>query len=144
MSVSLHDRPFDPWALISARQSELPPGSFGATAVFVGTMRDFNEGDEVQGMTLEHYPGMTEKHLEGIIAEARSRWPLHDCLIAHRVGPLEPGEPIVLTAVWSSHRKAAFEACRYLMEELKHRAPFWKRETLENGQGRWVARNTEG
>lgn len=144
MAVSLHPAPFDPWAALTAHQAQLPPGSFGATAVFVGTMRDFNEGDDVRAMTLEHYPGMTEKHLEGIVAEARERWGLDDCLIAHRVGPIEPGEPIVLTAVWSAHRKAAFEACRYLMEELKHRAPFWKRETLKDGADRWVEKNTEG
>lgn len=144
MAVSLHPEPFDPWGLLAAHQASLPAGRFGATAVFVGTMREFNEGDAVRGMTLEHYPGMTEKHLEGIIAEARARWPVDDCLIAHRVGPMEPGEPIVLTAVWSAHRKAAFEACRYLMEELKHRAPFWKHETLEGGEVRWVESNTEG
>jgi molybdopterin synthase catalytic subunit len=144
VSVSLHPRPFDPWRLLSEHQATLPAGRYGATAVFVGTMRDFNEGDDVRAMTLEHYPGMTEKHLEGIVAEAHNRWPLEDCLIVHRVGTIEPGEPIVLTAVWSAHRKAAFEACRYLMEELKHRAPFWKREALADGETRWVEKNTEG
>ncbi len=144
MSVSLHPKPFDPWTLLADYQSRLPAGRFGANAVFVGTMRDFNEGDDVRAMTLEHYPGMTERHLEDIVAEARRRWPLEDCLIAHRVGAIEPGQPIVLTAAWSAHRQAAFEACRFLMEELKHRAPFWKRETLGDGETRWVARNTEG
>lgn len=144
MSVSLHTESFDPWTLLAGHQARLPSGRFGATAAFIGTMRDFNEGDEVRGMTLEHYPGMTEKHLEEIIAEARRRWPLDDCLIAHRVGAIDPGEPIVLTAVWSAHRKAAFEACRFLMEELKHRAPFWKREALADGRTRWVERNTQG
>jgi molybdopterin synthase catalytic subunit len=144
VAISLHPEPFDPWSLLATHQASLPAGSFGATAVFVGTMRDFNEGDAVRGMTLEHYPGMTEKHLEGIAAEARRRWPLDDCLIAHRVGRIERGEPIVLTAVWSAHRKAAFEACRYLMEELKHRAPLWKHETLEGGEVRWVDKNTDG
>jgi molybdopterin synthase catalytic subunit len=144
MPISLHPEAFDPWALLGEYQSRLPAGGFGATAVFVGTMRDFNEGDDVRAMTLEHYPGMTEKHLQDITTEARKRWDLDDCLIAHRVGPIEPGDPIVLTAVWSAHRKAAFEACRYLMEELKHRAPFWKQETLSDGTNRWVEKNTEG
>ena len=144
MSVSLHTKSFDPWALVATHQATVPAGRFGATAVFVGTMRDFNEGDDVRAMTLEHYPGMTEKHLEAIVAQARQRWTLEDCLIAHRVGAIEPGEPIVVTAVWSAHRGEAFEACRYLMEELKHRAPFWKRESLADGGTRWVERNTEG
>ena len=144
MSVSLHPKPFDPWTLVAAHQAGVPAGRFGATAVFVGTMRDFNEGDDVRAMTLEHYPGMTEKHLEAIVAQARQRWTLEDCLIAHRVGAIEPGEPIVVTAVWSAHRREAFEACRYLMEELKHRAPFWKHEALADGETRWVEKNTEG
>ncbi|OOG25975.1 molybdopterin converting factor [Thioalkalivibrio denitrificans] len=144
MSVSLHPKPFDPWTLVATHQAGVAAGRFGATAVFVGTMRDFNEGDDVRAMTLEHYPGMTEKHLEAIVAQARERWTLEDCLIAHRVGAIEPGEPIVVTAVWSAHRREAFEACRFLMEELKHRAPFWKREALADGGTRWVEKNTEG
>ena len=106
-------------------------------------MRDFNEGDEVQGMFLEHYPGMTEKALQAIAEQASERWALLDVLIVHRVGELLPGEPIVLVAVWSAHRKAAFEACREVMETLKSCAPFWKREQLAEGQ-RWVEKNTTG
>jgi len=83
-------------------------------------------------MTLEHYPGMTEKELGAIITEAHERWDIIDALIVHRVGALNPGEPIVLTAVWSAHRAAAFDACRFLMEALKSRAPFWKKETLKS------------
>jgi molybdopterin synthase catalytic subunit len=94
-------------------------------------------------MVLEHYPGMTESYLEKISREAGRRWALMDSLIVHRVGELLPGEPIVLVAVWSAHRKAAFEASRYLMEELKSKAPFWKKEQLEQGN-RWVERNTPG
>jgi len=93
-------------------------------------------------MTLEHYPGMTERALAGIADEARTRWPVNALLIVHRVGPIGPGDAIVLTAAWSAHREAAFAACRYLIEELKHRAPFWKKETLADGGSRWVARNT--
>ena len=142
MTVQILDSAFDPWALL-AQYQPAAAGQFGATAVFVGTMRDFNEGDAVQGMFLEHYPGMTESYLEGISREAARRWKLIDSLIVHRVGELQPGQPIVLVAVWSAHRKDAFEANRYLMEELKSKAPFWKKEHLENGS-RWVEHNTPG
>ena len=111
--------------------------------MFVGSMRDFNEGGSVSGMFLEHYPGMTESYLEKISQQAVQRWDLNDSLIIHRVGELCPGEPIVLVAVWSAHRKEAFEASRWLMEELKSKAPFWKKERLEEG-GRWVEHNTPG
>jgi len=141
--VEIREQAFDPWRELAGREAAAGPaaGSFGATAVFVGTMRDFNEGDAVAGLTLEHYPGMTEKHLERICREARERWPLEDCLVIHRVGALQPGEPIVLIAVWSAHRGAAFEACRFLIEDLKSRAPFWKKEATPGGE-RWVERNT--
>ncbi len=138
-------QPFDPWQQVQAYQSEkLSAGQYGATAVFVGTMRDFNEGDDVNAMTLEHYPGMTESYLEKISAQAKDKWSLLDSLIVHRVGPLQPNDPIVLVAVWSAHRKDAFEASRWLMEELKSNAPFWKKETLKDGDTRWVEKNTEG
>ena len=106
-------------------------------------MRDFNEGDAVQEMFLEHYPGMTERYLEKICADAAARWDLLDTLIVHRVGELHPTDPIVLVAVWSAHRKDAFEANRWLMEALKSRAPFWKKEQLKEGS-RWVEHNTPG
>lgn len=146
MPVVLFDKAFDPWTeLRNCEQAmQLRPGSFGATAVFLGTMRDFNEGDDIRDMTLEHYPGMTEKHLGAIIEEAKSRFGIDEALIIHRVGPIQPAETIVLTAVWSAHRKDAFDANRFLMEELKHRAPFWKKETLQNGSTRWVEQNTPG
>ena len=143
--IELRAESFDPYAELVRYQAETlkQAGRFGATCSFVGTMRDFNEGDTVQTMVLEHYPGMTERHLERIVAEANGRWNFLDALVIHRVGEIFPGQPIVLAAVWSSHRGAAFDACRYIMEELKHRAPFWKRETLEEGQ-RWVEKNTDG
>ena len=97
----------------------------------------------VTAMTLEYYPGMTEKHLEAISLEAARRWDILDSLIAHRVGEVQPGEPIVMVAVWSAHRAAAFDASRFLMEELKSRAPFWKKESLGEGS-RWVEQNTPG
>jgi molybdopterin synthase catalytic subunit len=142
VSVELIAGPFDPWARLAARQAAHTAAGNGACAVFVGTMRDFNDGDSVRAMTLEHYPGMTERALAGIADEARARWPVNELLIVHRVGPSEPGDAIVLTAAWSAHREAAFAACRYLIEELKHRAPFWKKEALADGGSRWVARNT--
>ena len=109
----------------------------GGTALFVGTVRDRNEGQGVSAMTLEHYPGMTEKALSNIEAEARARWPLDDVLIIHRHGRMLPGEDIVLVLTSSSHREAAFAACQFLMDWLKTKAPFWK---LEEGDGdpRWV------
>ncbi|MBT8445793.1 MAG: molybdenum cofactor biosynthesis protein MoaE, partial [Gammaproteobacteria bacterium] len=92
---------------------------------------------------LEHYPGMTERHLEEIAAAAAARWNIIDGLLVHRVGELSPGDPIVLVAIWSAHRADAFEACRFCMEDLKSRAPFWKKELTESG-ARWVERNTDG
>ncbi|HEX5636646.1 MAG TPA: molybdenum cofactor biosynthesis protein MoaE [Gammaproteobacteria bacterium] len=143
MAVEIHDQAFDPWqAMQHYQQQHITPGKHGACASFIGSMRDFNEGDDVKTMSLEHYPGMTEKYLEKICDEARSRWDIMDCLIIHRVGEMHPNDPIVLTAVWSAHRGAAFDACRYLMEELKSRAPFWKKETLKQGE-RWVDHNTQ-
>jgi molybdopterin synthase catalytic subunit len=145
MAVQLLHGPFDPWAALSRHQAgQFGLGAkFGATASFVGSLRDFNEGDAVHGMFLEHYPGMTEQQLRQIEEEAGRRWPLLDSLLLHRVGAIEPGEAIVLVAVWSSHRGDAFDACRYLIEALKSRAPFWKKETLAQGS-RWVERNSDG
>lgn len=144
MPIEVLTDAFDPWQRLQDYQARhLAAGSYGATAVFVGTLRDFNVGDTVQGMTLEHYPGMTEKYLGQISAAAAERWALLDSLILHRVGGLQPNDPIVLVAVWSAHRKDAFEASRWLMEELKSRAPFWKKEQLTDGE-RWVEKNTEG
>jgi len=144
VTVRIREVAFDPHAEEREHAATLAPGAFGATASFVGTMRDVSEGDDVVGMALEHYPGMTERELGAIVTEARERWTLIDALIVHRVGAILPGEPIVLTAVWSAHRAAAFEACRFLMEALKSRAPFWKQETLRDGSTRWVERNTPG
>jgi molybdopterin synthase catalytic subunit len=143
--VELKPGPFDPYATLLAHQREVfaSPGQFGATASFIGTMRDYNEGDTVRAMTLEHYPGMTEQHIEAICTAARARWSLLDVLVVHRVGEILPGEPIVLVAVWSGHRAEAFEACRFIMEDLKSKAPFWKKEVLATGT-RWVTENTRG
>jgi molybdopterin synthase catalytic subunit len=130
--------------LAAYEAKHLDTGAHGACCAFSGSMRDFNQGDTVDTMTLEHYPGMTEKQLEAIIDDAMAEWPLLDALILHRVGEITPGETIVLTACWSAHRAAAFDACRFLMEALKTRAPFWKKETLADQSERWVDSNTPG
>jgi molybdopterin synthase catalytic subunit len=109
----------------------------GALASFVGLVRDANDGHAIQGMTLEHYPGMTESALEDICAQAHARWELLDTLVIHRVGPLVPGDRIVLVGVAGAHRGEAFEACEFIMDYLKTRAPFWKKEDTPGG-GRWV------
>jgi molybdopterin synthase catalytic subunit len=109
----------------------------GAVASFVGLVRDVNEATEVRTMTLEHYPGMTEKALAQIIDEARARWDIYDALIIHRVGELKPGDQIVLAAVAGAHRGEAFAACEFIMDYLKTRAPFWKKEQTPAGE-RWV------
>lgn len=109
----------------------------GAVVGFVGYVRDYNDGQEVAGMTLEHYPGMTEKALAGIVEQAEARWPLLHVAIVHRVGQLQPGEPIVFVGTASAHRQAAFDACAFIMDYLKTRAPFWKREDTPGG-ARWV------
>jgi len=142
--IEVRSDAFDPLAELSRYQdTSVPATNVGALAVFVGTMRDYNEGSSVQKMMLEHYPGMTERQLRNIVDEARSRWPFDDALVIHRVGELFPADPIVLVAVWSSHRGTAFDACRHILEALKHRAPFWKKEVLEQGE-RWVETNTDG
>ena len=109
----------------------------GAVASFVGVVRDGNDGQHIRAMTLEHYPGMTERALEEICAQAHDRWSLIDSCVIHRVGTLLPGEAIVLVAVSSAHRGEAFSACEFIMDYLKTRAPFWKKEDTPEG-ARWV------
>ena len=109
----------------------------GAVVSFLGLMRDINEGDSVKAMTLEHYPGMTEKALEAIVDEAGQRWDLEGIRVIHRVGKLLPEEPIVLVMVASRHRGEAFRACEFVIDYLKTRAPFWKKENTVDGE-RWV------
>lgn len=109
----------------------------GAVVCFTGLVRDFNERPDIEAMTLEHYPGMTESALAVIVEEAESRWSLQGVRVIHRVGRLVPGDPIVLVAVASAHRRAAFEACDFIMDYLKTRAPFWKKEHTATGH-HWV------
>ena len=128
---------------LSAEVAQLRSGNLergakvGAVVTFVGTVRDLNEGAHVAAMELEHYPGMTEQSIERIIDAACERWPVHDALVIHRVGPLLPRDQIVLVAVTSAHRGDAFAACEFIIDYLKTEAPFWKKETTPEG-ARWV------
>ena len=135
MSVRVQTADFD----VGAEVARLRAGNakIGAVASFIGVVRDVNDGDQVAGMTLEHYPGMTERSIEAIIAEARKRWNIYDALVIHRVGRLAPLDQIVLVIVTSAHRGDAFAACEFLMDYLKTRAPFWKKEEIP-GASRWV------
>ncbi len=144
MRVRILTAEFAPWLELSRYESSrLTAGAFGACAAFVGTMRDFNAGQPVTAMALEHYPGMTERQLKRLLEDAMERHGLLDALLLHRVGALRPADPIVLLAAWSAHRAAAFAACMDMMEALKSRATFWKKETLADGE-RWVGGNTPG
>ena len=109
----------------------------GAVAAFIGIVRDLNDAAEIRALTLEHYPGMTEKALAGIVAEAKARWDVYDALVIHRVGELKPTDQIVLVAVSSAHRGESFAACQFIMDYLKTRAPFWKKEKTPTGE-HWV------
>ena len=144
MLIEVREASIDPLKEIGQYQSNFArDGKFGATASFVGSMRDFNDGVNVRSMTLEHYPGMTEKHLEEICKTAAERWTVIDILLLHRVGNINISDPIVVVAVWTAHRGDAFDACRFIMEDLKAKAPFWKKEKLDEGE-RWVESNTSG
>jgi molybdopterin synthase catalytic subunit len=135
VAVRVQTQDFDVGAEIAALRKGDP--RVGGVASFIGVVRDLNEGDRVSEMTLEHYPGMTEAALEKIVAEAKSRWDIYDALVVHRVGRLQPTDQIVLVVVTSAHRGEAFQACEFLMDYLKTRAPFWKKEQTGQG-GRWV------
>src|SRR6187551_2687511 len=135
MTVRVQNEDFDVGAEISAlRRAD---ARVGAVASFVGVVRDMNEGGTVEEMTLEHYPGMTERSIEEIIAQAHGRWKIYDALVVHRVGTLKPTDQVVLVVVTSAHRADAFAACEFIMDYLKTRAPFWKKEKTPSG-ARWV------
>jgi molybdopterin synthase catalytic subunit len=135
MSVRVQLEDFDAGAEIARLRAA--DGRVGAVATFIGTVRDVNDASRVDTLTLEHYPGMTEKALEAIVAEAHARFDIVDALVVHRVGTLRPTDQIVLVVVTSAHRGEAFDACRFLMDYLKTRAPFWKKERTPAGD-RWV------
>ena len=141
MTVRIQAADFDAGAEIAALRKGNP--KVGAVASFVGVVRDVNEGDSVAEMTLEHYPGMTEKSIGEIVTQARGRWDILDALVIHRIGTLKPMDQIVLVVVTSAHRGDAFAACEFIMDYLKTRAPFWKKEQAGRG-ARWVeARETD-
>jgi molybdopterin synthase catalytic subunit len=141
MTVRIQTEDFDLGAEVAALRKGNP--AIGAIASFVGVVRDLNEGDRVSEMTLEHYPGMTEKSIEQIIAQARGRWGVIDAVVVHRVGLLLPTDQIVLVVVAAAHRGDAFAACEFIMDYLKTQAPFWKKESTREG-ARWVdARGTD-
>ncbi|AOZ13850.1 MULTISPECIES: molybdopterin synthase catalytic subunit MoaE [Pseudomonas] len=135
MAIRVQTEAFDPGVEVNALHAA--NAGVGAVVSFVGYVRDFNDGRDVAGMFLEHYPGMTEKALGKIVIEAEQRWPLLKLEVLHRVGALQPGEPIVFVGVASAHRQAAFDACAFVMDYLKTRAPFWKKEHTPDGP-RWV------
>lgn len=133
--VRVQAEPLDPHREIDLLRLGNP--AIGAVVSFIGLMRDINEGDRVESLFLEHYPGMTEKALRSIAEEARQRWDLTGCRVVHRVGQMRPADPIVVVAVAGRHRKEAFQSCEYVIDCLKTQAPFWKKETTERGE-RWV------
>ena len=133
--VRIQSADFDCGAEIANLRRNNP--AIGAIASFIGLVRDVNTGDRVSELTLEHYPGMTEKALDKIVAEAKSRWDVIDMLVIHRVGVLRPTDQIVLVVVAGAHRGEAFAACEFLMDYLKTQAPFWKKERTPDGS-RWV------
>ena len=139
MTVRIQTADFDAGHEIAALRAG--DARVGAVATFIGTVRDVNDAASVSTLTLEHYPGMTEKALEAIVVEARGRFDILEVLVIHRVGTLAPTDQIVLVAVTSAHRGEAFDACRFLMDYLKTRAPFWKKETTPQG-ARWVDART--
>lgn len=143
--IKIISEEFNPFLEVQNYQKQqLVAGQYGATNLFIGTMRDFNEGDTVKGMTLEHYPGMTEKQLALIVTKAEQQWSFLASLVVHRVGDVYPDDALVLVAIWSIHRGAAFEASRFIMEALKSKAPFWKKEILADDKSRWVEKNSDG
>jgi molybdopterin synthase catalytic subunit len=135
MPIKIQENDFDISAEIAALRKGDP--RVGAVVTFLGTVRDMNDGSQVKGMTLEHYPGMTEKALQDILDQAKARWDIYQTLVIHRVGPLLPEDQIVLVAVSSAHRGDAFSACEFIMDYLKTLAPFWKKEDTPEG-ARWV------
>lgn len=135
MPIKIQESDFDIGAEIAALRKGDP--RVGAVVSFLGTVRDMNDGSQVKAMTLEHYPGMTEKSLQEILDQAKARWDIFQTLVIHRVGPLLPEDQIVLVVVTSAHRGEAFAACEFIMDFLKTAAPFWKKEDTSDG-ARWV------
>lgn len=146
MNIEITEQSIDPWQRVRDYETGHPElhGKHGASVVFLGRMRDFNDDVSVSSMQLEHYPGMTEKFLGDIASQAMQQWEIMDVLIVHRIGEINPAQTIVLVVVWAAHRAHAYEANQFIMEALKSRAPFWKKEALASGKSRWVEKNTPG
>ena len=141
MRVAILSESFDPLQEISCHQKQLPLGAHGACVIFTGDMRTQNENRNVNKLYLEHYPEMTDRHLHQIAETAQKRWEIVDLMLLHRIGDVQPGETIVLSVVWAAHRAEAFGAARFMIEDLKERAPFWKKEYTDDG-AEWVSGNT--
>jgi len=139
MKIEILNDKFDPWeAIVEYKRNDLQNNpSIGASSVFLGTVRDFNDDEKVESLFLEHYPEMTEKYLSQLVNEAIKKHKIIDGLVIHRVGNLKPTDPIVVVATWSEHRASAFDATRDIMESLKSEAPFWKKENNRKGF-KWV------
>lgn len=145
MFCDLTSEPLEPYKALEKYDQRLRSScsSIGASAYFIGNMRDVNDSKTIKSMLLEHYPGMTEKELNRVARKAKSKWDLVDVLLLHRVGRVYPNDTIVVIGVWSTHRADAFEACRYIMEVLKSDVPIWKKEQRIDGE-HWVSKNTKG
>lgn len=135
MTARVQEQDFDVGEEVSRLRLQYPQA--GAVVSFTGQVRDLNDGKSVASLTLEHYPGMTEKSLAAIIEQARQRWPIFDAVVIHRIGTLQPQAQIVLVAVASAHRGDAFAACEFIMDYLKTEAPFWKKEATPEGE-KWL------
>lgn len=142
MNILIQQSALNPYQLILEHEKSFHTNSMGAAVTFVGSMRDFNDDKHVDSLFLEHYPGMTEKQIYNICESASRKYEILDILVHHRVGQIKLGDAIVVIAVWSSHRSDAFNACRYIINELKNHAPFWKSEQ-SNDINKWVTSNTE-
>ena len=139
MKIEIIKEQFDPWEiLVDYKKNQLQnDAKIGASSIFLGTMRDFNDDEDIESMELEHYPGMTEEYLTKLVKDSIEKFKIIDGLVIHRVGLLKPTDPIVLVATWSEHRDNAFNATREIMEALKSEAPLWKKESTNTGF-KWV------
>ncbi|HBC57372.1 MAG TPA: molybdopterin converting factor [Gammaproteobacteria bacterium] len=143
MKIEILTETFEPLMALQNYQQQVNQVANSANSVFIGRMREQHMGNTVEQLYLEHYPGMTERVLRESVVEAQRRWQINDVLILHRVGQINPAEAIVLLAVWSVHRADSIQANEFLIEILKSRAPFWKKEILKEGE-RWIESNTPG
>ena len=142
--VEILDKAFDAFEKIKTYQAELSVEKSGALSLFVGTMRDFNEDKKVQSMWLEHYPQMTQKYIAEQLDKVYRQYQINDIRIVHRIGEVYPRDTIVVVAVWAAHRRDAIAANHHLVEQLKSKAPFWKKEKFKDQSTHWVNRNTAG